>query len=272
MDDTATKRLTQQPVPNVPAFFGPNWNGWAVTALAVACIIAFFVTQTVIFVFVLLREHPEFIRYPSELMTQSKDPLFVVNFLTAKNLWVISVFSEATLALMTIGFAQVAFRATTANLGLTAPKRMSWVAVGIGAGFALFLISGMVEAVTTAIFGSHPQPQALALVKHHGLFDFALDLMSVSVAAPIAEEIFFRGFVFTGLVQRMSPLLAMTISAGFFALAHVEKWSFLPIFAIGFGLAWVYYNTRSLWVNIISHATINTISLVAAYLFPQLIK
>jgi CAAX protease family protein len=272
VDDTATKRLAQQPVPNVPAFFGPNWNGWAVAALALVCILGFFVTQTVIFFFVLLKDHPDFMRNPSVLVTQLQDPSFVVNFLTAKNLWIISVISEATLALMTIGFAQVAFRATTANLGLAAPKRMSWVVVGIGAGFALFLISAMVEAVTTAIFGSHPQPQALALVKHHGLFDFALDLMSVAVAAPIAEEIFFRGFLFTGLVQRMSPLLAMVISAGCFSLAHLEKWSFLPIFAIGFGLAWVYYNTRSLWVNIISHATINTISLVAAYLYPQLIQ
>ena len=70
----------------------------------------------------------------------------------------------------------------------------------------------------------------------------------------------------------MSPLLAMVISGAIFGIAHFEKWSFLPIFAIGFGLAWVYYNTRSLWVNIVSHATINSISLVAAYLFPQLIK
>jgi membrane protease YdiL (CAAX protease family) len=256
-----------------PAFHGPRWNGWVVTAIAILCILAFFVTQTVIFAYVIFKDHPEFAHYPNELLRQLADPQFVPKMLTAKNLWLISVISEASLALMTIGFAQAILRASPAYLGLGMRRRPQfWVLAGMGAGAGLFVVSLIIEGVITAIFGPHPQPQALVVANHHGAIDFALDFMSVAIAAPIAEEIFFRGFVFAGLVQRMSPLLAMVISGAFFGVAHFEKWSFLPIFAIGFGLAWVYYNTRSLWVNIVSHATINTISLVVAYLFPQLIK
>ena len=272
MDNAAPEQLIEQAAEG-PAFHGPRWNGWVVAALAILCIFAFFGVQTIIFAYVIFKDHPEFVRNTNELLRQLADPQFVPKILTAKNLWLMSVISEAALALMTIGFAQAVLRATPVQLGLGARRGAPfWVLAGIGAGAGLFVVSLIIEGVITAIFGPHPQPQSLVVASHHGAVDFALDFMSVAIAAPIAEEIFFRGFVFAGLVQRMSPLLAMVISGALFGIAHFEKWSFLPIFAIGFGLAWVYYNTRSLWVNIVSHATINSISLVAAYLFPQLIK
>lgn len=256
-----------------PALLGPRWNGWTLAALAVVCLLGFFVTQTVILTFILFRDYPDFIRYPAELQRQLNDPSFVTNLLTAKNLWVITVLSETALALMTIGFAQMAFRATPAQLGFSPPRKARFLFWGVGMGALLILVSSVIEWALKVIFGPHPvQLQALALAKHHGALAFALDLMSVSIAAPIAEELFFRGFVFAGLAQRMSPVLAMVLSAILFGGAHLDKWSFLPIFAIGFGLAWLYYQTRSLWVNVIAHATVNTISLVIAYTCPQCLK
>ncbi len=255
-----------------PAFSGVRWNGWTLTALALVCIIGFFVAQTVLLIFILLRDYPDFVRYPQELLRQLSDPSFELNLLTAKNLWVISVFSEATLALMTIGLAQMAFRATPAQLGLGRVPKSVWLLRGVIVGVVLVIVSSAIDAGLKSIFGPHPQPQAQALAKHHGAFAFLLDFMSVAVAAPVAEELFFRGFIFTGLVQRMSPVWAMAISAAVFGAAHLEKWAFLPIFAIGIGLAWTYYATRSLWVNIVAHATVNTISLVIAYTFPQYLK
>ena len=256
--------------PERAAFLGMRWNGWTLSALALVCILGFFVTQTVILAFILLRDYPDAMRYPAVLQHQMADPQFVINLLTAKNLWVISVVSETVLALMTLGFAQMAFRVTPAQLGLRRPTRRWWVLWGVGTGVALLIISSIIEWALRVFFGPHPvQPQALALAKHHGVLPFLLDIMSVSIAAPIAEETFFRGFVFAGLAQRMSPIIAMAISAGLFGIAHLEKWSFLPIFAIGFGLAWLYYRTRSLWVNIVAHSTVNTISLVIAYVCPH---
>jgi uncharacterized protein len=278
VDEAITpQQLRPSAAPGAPAFFGPRWNGWTLAALAVVCILGFFVTQTVLLVYVLFRDHPDFLRYPAELQHQLQNPSFVTDLLTAKNLWLISVFSEAALALMTIGLAQAAFRASPSNLGLrpiAGRYRLALtIGVGVTAGVGLFLISSLVEVAMTKVLGPHPpQPQALALVKHHGWWAFMLDFMSVGIAAPIAEELFFRGFLFAGLAQRMSPLLAMAVSAALFGAAHLEKWSFLPIFAIGFGLAWVYYSTRSLWVNIVSHSTVNTVSLIVAFLYPQLVK
>lgn len=258
-----------------PAFWGPRWNGWAITGLAIICIAGFVMVQTVVFVIVFFGAHPEVIKYgyvPAALAQQLKDPAFVTDLLTAKNLWFLSVLSEGVLALLTVWLARVAFRANWRSLGLGPTPKTNWPALGVSVGVLLFFASAIVDALLTKLFGPHPQPQALALIKHHGAFDFVLDFMSVSMAAPFAEEIFFRGFVFAGLAQRMSPQLAVVLSALLFGLAHLERWSFLPIFVIGTGLAWLYYRTQSLWVNIVAHATVNTVSLILAYTMPQLVN
>ncbi len=94
MDTTTASQPLTSPAQSVPAFLGMRWNGWTLTALALVCILGFFVTQTVLLIFILLRDYPDFIRYPAELQRQLSDPSFDVNLLTAKNLWLISVFSK----------------------------------------------------------------------------------------------------------------------------------------------------------------------------------
>ncbi|MDQ6781219.1 MAG: CPBP family intramembrane metalloprotease [Candidatus Eremiobacteraeota bacterium] len=259
--------------------FALRWNGWLIFVIAILCICAFIFVQIVLGVFLFFRDHPEIItdlqRYGNispDLKRQISDPSFTVDFLNAKNLFVLSVLSEATLAIMTFLLARLMLDARKTALGLGQSPRGDQLLIALSAGAGLFLASSLVGAVTTHLFGSHPQPQALALIKHHGALDFVLDFISVAVAAPFAEEIFFRGLVFTALAQRMMPWLAIMLSAAFFGLAHLEKYSFLAIFAIGIGLALLYYRTRNLWLNIIAHATVNTISLVLAYTVPQLVK
>lgn len=256
-------------------FSGIRWSGWLILVIVVICVGVFVVAQVFLTVFIFLRDNPDIIRYgylSPDLQKKLTDPNYIITFLNAKNLWLLSVVSESVLALGTIFLARLMLDASTLSLGFRGRPHSELIFVGMAVGVLLFLGSSIVGALQTHFYGPHPQPQALALIKHHGLFDFTLDFMSVAVAAPLAEEIFFRGFLFAGLVQRMTPWLAVVLSALCFGIAHAEKWSFLPIFVIGIGLAWIYYRTRNLWVNIIAHATVNSVSLVLAYTVPQLVK
>ena len=56
------------------------------------------------------------------------------------------------------------------------------------------------------------------------------------------------------------------VSSAIFSLAHLQLDIFVPIFALGFALCWVYRRTGSLWSNITLHASFNAISVVAWYL------
>jgi membrane protease YdiL (CAAX protease family) len=270
--DDASDTLVSPAVSATPAFSAPRWNGWVLLLISLVGIFAFFATQTVAFAFVFIKAHPDIFRVshvPREWVSQTA----IINLISAKNLWLTTVASEVVLVALTIVLARAAFGATGRALGLGAAPSVGRVLYGVLAGVALVVLSSLVEEVQNLIFGAHPaQFPAQGLLTHHGLVDFALDFSSVSIAAPFAEELFFRGLIFGGLVQRMTPLYAALISAALFAGAHLEKWSFLPICAIGLGLAYIYYSTRSLWVNMVAHATVNGISLIIAYLFPQLVK
>lgn len=271
MDDTANQIVSPAAASPTPAFSGPRWNGWVLLLIGLAGILAFIVTQTIAFAIIFFRAHPDALKAGMPAGALGQDAM--IDLLSAKNLWYISVSSEIVLALVTLVLARVALGATARTLGLGKFPAIQWIFFGILAGAALVFASGFVEKLQNLMFGTQPpQFQALVLLKHHGAWQFCLDFMSVSIAAPFAEETFFRGLIFTGLAQRIPVVYAAIISAAVFGLAHFEKFSVLPIFVIGLGLAYVYYTTRSLWASMTAHATVNAISLIIAYAFPQLVK
>jgi membrane protease YdiL (CAAX protease family) len=79
------------------------------------------------------------------------------------------------------------------------------------------------------------------------------------IAAPIAEELFFRGLVVTGLLK-WGFLPAAAVSAGLFTLAHLDIGSIIPFFAVGMVMAWLYYWRGCLWDSIAFHFLFNTTS------------
>ena len=83
---------------------------------------------------------------------------------------------------------------------------------------------------------------------------------ALAVATPLLEEVFFRGFVFSGLVPRLGVGWAIVASAVIFSLFHLAVGVLIPIFVTGLLLAWLYYRTGSLWPSIVAHAGQNTLA------------
>lgn len=79
------------------------------------------------------------------------------------------------------------------------------------------------------------------------------------VTAPIAEETFFRGFLFGGLVKRLGIFGAALASGFLFSLAHAQPTTLIPFTLVGMMLAWSYMYTGSIWTSIASHLTFNLI-------------
>jgi len=89
---------------------------------------------------------------------------------------------------------------------------------------------------------------------------FTKDVFSVAtvtLAAPILEEILARGIVLKGLLKNYTPNKAILISAIFFSVLHLNPWQAIPAFFGGLYLGWVYYKTQSVISGIIIHTTIN---------------
>ncbi len=94
--------------------------------------------------------------------------------------------------------------------------------------------------------------------------DIFLLAVLVTIAAPLAEETFFRGFLLQGLARRFSFWPAAVLTSAAFAVAHVWWQLYLPVFVLGLAFAWLFWRTGSLWAPIAAHATINATSLLVA--------
>ncbi len=147
--------------------------------------------------------------------------------------------------------------------------RLGWRAfntpIGCGLSAALLMASYAVRIVYGSIafaFGYHPALQDVLTRLGTTGIGFILTLIAAAVIAPIAEETFFRGFMYGGLRGRIGTVGAMLVSTLFFTALHLSIDQFIPIFFLGLFLAWLYEKTGSLYPGIILHASNNAISLV----------
>ena len=88
-------------------------------------------------------------------------------------------------------------------------------------------------------------------------------VVMIVLLAPIAEELFFRGFVFAGLRTRWSLWPAAITSGLIFGLVHAPTGitTVVPLAALGFALCWLYDRTGSLWPCVIAHMINNGLAL-----------
>lgn len=92
---------------------------------------------------------------------------------------------------------------------------------------------------------------------------FLLILFTGAIAPAFAEEFFFRGFVISAFLTKLSPPRAVIYSAILFGLFHVITGStlslerFAPTAILGLALGTLAVTTRSLWPGILLHAVHN---------------
>ncbi len=80
-------------------------------------------------------------------------------------------------------------------------------------------------------------------------------------AAPVAEELFFRGFLASVLRERVGSMAELIVTSAVFALFHGESSVMLPIFAVGLVLHCIVRATGCLAYPILFHAVFNLNSL-----------
>jgi len=82
------------------------------------------------------------------------------------------------------------------------------------------------------------------------------------VAAPLFEELFFRGLVYPALKQRTGFAAALVVTSILFAAIHFHVLSFLPLTVLAIGLTLAYEATGNLLVPIVMHSVFNLMTIV----------
>ena len=132
------------------------------------------------------------------------------------------------------------------------------------AALALFLslaFAVLYAAVATAIGVESLEQQPIPdKALGEGVFRLA-NIAVIGIIGPLAEEVFFRGFLLAGLVASLGTMRGVVAASIIFAVAHFSLGSMIPIFVTGMLLSWLYLRTRSLWPPLVAHAAQNLIAL-----------
>ncbi|WP_338429973.1 type II CAAX endopeptidase family protein [Synechococcus elongatus] len=93
--------------------------------------------------------------------------------------------------------------------------------------------------------------------------------VTAAIAAPLFEEVLFRGFLMASLTRWLPVRGAIALSGLLFALAHLSLSEVLPLFALGCLLGDVYARSRNLLAPMLLHGLWNSGTLISLLLLSQ---
>ncbi|MEM8531141.1 MAG: type II CAAX endopeptidase family protein [Chloroflexota bacterium] len=91
-------------------------------------------------------------------------------------------------------------------------------------------------------------------------------LLMGGIAIPIAEEVFFRGVIYTWLRQ-WGKTMALIVSSLLFAIAHLHPTIVVSTFLVGLIAGMLYERSQSLWTSILVHCLFNITGILLIYVY-----
>jgi hypothetical protein len=181
--------------------------------------------------------------------------------------------TQVILAAVVVYFIRVRYPGAVGRLfGPVAPSAAA-VLVGIGFGFIALAVFGfglgnLLQLIANAMQAELPEVQEefreLAVQESAT----PLLLLGAVVFGPVAEELFYRGLLFTALRRRLPLWPAMGLSGLLFGVSHLQTTLdgyllvLLVIIPLGMFLAWIYERRGTLVVPILAHAVFNGVQVV----------
>ena len=177
-------------------------------------------------------------------------------------LWITEAIAIALPALILLRAANVKLGP---YLGLGFPG-WKWIAIAVAAGLLNQPVVSLLEQVAHSLL---PQAWINDFDAKNRLLDAVFAsrqvamVVTVTVAAPLGEEFFFRGFALQALAKSMTPLRAALLSGLMFGLLHLDPVGLLGLMEIGVLLAVLRHASGSLWPAVVGHAVNNGIAAAA---------
>ncbi|MBT3996376.1 MAG: CPBP family intramembrane metalloprotease [Chloroflexi bacterium] len=164
-----------------------------------------------------------------------------------------------------VAFSVVRFREPFSSLGFVKTSGFKpylfavamWI---VGLSVLMFWVQALVWFGVDSLI----PPDTAKQVLNEADGNIVVTIVLVGILGPMAEEIFFRGFVLPGLVKKFGIIWALVISSVVFGLFHIDLGAIVPTFALGLALGWVYLKTGSIWPAMFAHGLHNTVAVLIA--------
>lgn len=138
---------------------------------------------------------------------------------------------------------------------------------GLLSGLLVFVITMASIFFVLLVAPMEPEPQAIT--EFLGFASTNLDRLWVFVIivflAPISEELYFRGFLFHAIRNRLPFHLSVAVTSVIFGALHFDLFRFVSFFVAGVVLSHVYEKYQNLYIPMIAHGLWNGIMVIALF-------
>lgn len=146
--------------------------------------------------------------------------------------------------------------------------RDNWFWWGLGGYFMALPLVILVSFINQQFWRGQGGSNPILPIVLEGRDNVALVIffLTASIAAPLFEEVMFRGFLLPSLTRYVPVWGAITISAFLFALAHLSLSEILPLMVLGMVLGFVYTRSRNLLAPMLMHSLWNSGTLLSLFI------
>ena len=146
-------------------------------------------------------------------------------------------------------------------------KGNNWLVWGIGGYLVAIPLVVIVSIVNQQIWQGQggSNPLLFLAVQAQDPVALLIFFSTAAIAAPVFEEIIFRGFLLPSLTRYFPVWIAIVLSSLLFSIAHLSLSEVLPLTALGLVLGIVYTRSRNILASMIVHSLWNSGTLLSLF-------
>jgi membrane protease YdiL (CAAX protease family) len=152
--------------------------------------------------------------------------------------------------------ARLSREPTFLRLRLVRPALPAWGYAVVVVASLLPLAAGLGLAYALARMVS--PGTSLAAVYQMNLLVAVLFVLLIGLVPGLTEEMLFRGYIQSRLLQRWPPWLAITVTSVLFTLMHIAPAQMAAVVPLAFWLGALAWRTGSVWPGMVCHAFVNS--------------
>lgn len=143
----------------------------------------------------------------------------------------------------------------------------NWFWWGLGGYFVALPLVVLVSLINQQLWQGQGGSNPILPIVLEGQDQVALVIffLTASVAAPLFEEVMFRGFLLPSLTRYLPVWGSITVSGLLFAIAHLSLSEILPLAVLGMVLGFVYTRSRNLLAPMLLHSLWNSGTLLSLF-------
>ncbi|ELR96955.1 type II CAAX prenyl endopeptidase Rce1 family protein [Gloeocapsa sp. PCC 73106] len=143
----------------------------------------------------------------------------------------------------------------------------NWIIWGFGGYLVAFPLVLLVSLLNQQLWQGQggSNPLILLALESKDTLALLIFFVTAAIAAPLFEEIIFRGFLLASLTRYFSTWGAIVLSSLVFSIAHLSLSEVLPLTVLGMILGFVYSRSRNLLAPILLHSLWNSGTLMSLF-------